>query len=68
MRILIDPLSPKEHDMPADAYAGHAGNNTPEVRNNQENKAPADRTDYNPADYANVPGAAAREAGYPRLS
>ena len=56
--------------MAADAYAGHQGNNTPAVRNNQDNKAPADRAGYNPKDaaYANVPGAAAREAGYPRLS
>lgn len=28
--------------------------------------APADRNDYNPASFANQPGAAARALGYPR--
>ncbi|HET6914997.1 MAG TPA: hypothetical protein VFH56_02795 [Acidimicrobiales bacterium] len=28
--------------------------------------APADRTDYNPANFASQPGAAARALGYPR--
>lgn len=59
--------------MAADAYAGQTGNQngTPTaVRENPDNVAPADRPDYNPKDakYASVPGAAAREAGYPRLS
>ena len=54
--------------MPADAYAGHVGNNTPAIRNNPDNRAPADRADYNPADvaWADQPGAAARAAGWPR--
>lgn len=53
-----------------DAYAGHSGNNTLAVKNNQANKAPADQTGYDPKDakWANVPGAAAREGGFPRLS
>jgi hypothetical protein len=58
--------------MAADAYAGQGnGRVTPTaVRENQDNVAPADRAAYNPKDasYASVPGAAAREAGYPRLS
>lgn len=58
--------------MAADAYAGQGnGRTTPTaVRENQDNVAPADRKDYDPKDakYANVPGAASREAGYPRLS
>lgn len=58
--------------MAADAYAGQGnGRNTPtNVRENQDNVAPADRANFDPKDpqYANVPGAAAREAGYPRLS
>jgi len=53
--------------MAADAYAGHQGNNTPAVRNNPDNRAPADRPDYDPADYADQPGAAARAKGYPRV-
>ena len=52
--------------MAADAYAGHVGNNTAAVRNNQDNKAPADRNDYDPADFSDQPGAAARANGYPR--
>lgn len=54
----------------ADANAGHKGNATPAVMNNQANKAPADQLGYDPKDakWANVPGAAAREGGYPRLS
>jgi hypothetical protein len=36
--------------------------------NNPDNRAPADRADYNPADvaWADQPGAAARAAGWPR--
>ena len=51
-----------------DAYAGQVGSTTD--RNKQSNKAPADQLGYDPKDakWANVPGAAAREAGYPRLS
>jgi hypothetical protein len=58
--------------MAADAYAGQGnGRSTPTaVRENQDNVAPAERANYNPKDaaYANVPGAAARQNGYPRLS
>jgi len=50
--------------MPADAYAGQVGSST--TPGNQDNKAPADRGDYDPTAYANQPGAAARAAGYPR--
>ena len=54
--------------MPADAYAGHVGNNTPAIRNNPDNRAPADRADFDPTDaaWADQPGAAARAAGWPR--
>lgn len=56
--------------MPADAYAGHTGNATPAVLNNPLNKAPADRTDYDPKDaqWDEVPGFAARQNGWPRAS
>lgn len=52
----------------ADAYAGQKG--APAGATNQANKAPADQTGYDPKDakWASIPGAAAREAGYPRLS
>ena len=54
----------------ADANAGHKGNATPEVMTNQDNKAPADQTGYDPkaAKWDDVPGAAARANGYPRSS
>ena len=54
--------------MAADANAGHVGNSGPSVMNNQDNKAPADRNNYNPSSFANQPGAAARANGFPRLS
>lgn len=54
--------------MAADANAGHVGNNAPAVRNNQDNKAPADRTNYDPTAFTAQPGAAARANGFPRLS
>ena len=54
--------------MAADANAGHRGNAGLAVMTNQENKAPADRNDYDPADFTAQPGAAARANGYPRLS
>lgn len=54
--------------MPADANAGHVGNSAPAVMNNQENKCPADRANYDPTAFSGQPGAAARANGYPRLS
>lgn len=54
--------------MAADANAGHKGNATPAVMNNPDNVAPADRPNFDPADFADQPGAAARGNGYPRLS
>lgn len=56
--------------MPADAYAGHRGNADPDVLNNPDNKAPADRADYDPQDeqWDDVPGFAARQNGWPRHS
>ena len=54
--------------MPADVNAGHRGNATPAVMNNQDNKAPADRKVYDPTAFADQPGAAARANGFPRLS
>lgn len=54
--------------MAADANAGHVGNSGLAVMTNQDNKCPADRTNYDPADFTTQPGAAARANGYPRLS
>lgn len=54
--------------MAADANAGHVGNSAPAVMNNPDNKCPADRADFDTADFTNQPGAAARANGYPRLS
>lgn len=48
-----DPLS-------ASAWAAGAGDR------DETDVAPADRAVYNPDDYADQPGAAARGAGYPR--
>lgn len=53
--------------MPADTNAGHVGNSAPAVMNNPDNVAPADRPDYDVADFTSQPGAAARANGYPRL-
>ena len=52
--------------MAADTNAGHKGNATPAVMGNQDNKAPADRKDYDPSDFADQPGAAARANGWPQ--
>lgn len=54
--------------MAADTNAGHVGNSGPAVMGNPDNKAPADRADFDPADFTAQPGAAARANGYPRLS
>lgn len=54
--------------MAADTNAGHLGNSGAAVMNNQDNLAPADRQDYDPANFTGQPGAAARGNGYPRLS
>jgi len=54
--------------MAADTNAGHVGNSDPAVMSNPENKAPADRPNYNPGSFTSQPGAAARGNGYPRLS
>ena len=54
--------------MAADANAGHVGNSGVAVTNNPDNVCPADRADFDPADFTAQPGAAARANGYPRLS
>lgn len=54
--------------MAADANAGHVGNSGVAVMTNEENKAPADRKNYDPTAFAGQPGAAARANGFPRLS
>lgn len=54
--------------MAADTNAGHVGNSGVAVMTNPDNRAPADRPDYDPDDFTNQPGAGARAAGYPRLS
>lgn len=53
-----------------DAYAGHKGNATPAVLNNQANRAPADQVGFDPLDdkWSTFPGAAARQGGHPRAS
>lgn len=53
--------------MAANANAGKFGNSSEAVMINPDNKCPADRADYDPADFAGQPGAAARANGYPRL-
>lgn len=54
--------------MAADPYAGRVGSSTPAIMNNPDNRAPADRPDYNPANFTAQPGAAARANKYPRNS
>lgn len=53
--------------MPADAYEGHAADSTSKaISDNPDNVAPAERYDYDPADFTDQPGAAARANHYPR--
>lgn len=52
--------------MAADAYAGRVGNSAPAVMTNPDNKAPADRPNYDPKAFTAQPGAAARANGFPR--
>lgn len=54
--------------MAADANAGKFGNSSAAVLANPDNKCPAERGDYDPADFTDQPGAAARANGYPRIS
>lgn len=54
--------------MAADANAGHVGNSGSAVMTNPENKAPADRANYDASTYSAQPGAAARANHYPRVS
>lgn len=53
--------------MAAQAYQGHVEySSSKAVGENAEYLAPADRADFDPADYEDQPGAAARRQGYPR--
>lgn len=52
--------------MSADAYAGQQGSTT--TPGNPDNKAPAERAGYDPANFTAQPGAAARANHYPRIS
>lgn len=49
------------------AYTGHASSSTAKLTNDSPTAvAPAERNDYDPADFVAQPGAAARANGYPR--
>lgn len=49
------------------AYQGHWEKSSSKVAGEDpENVAPADRPGYDPADFSDEPGAAARANGYPR--
>lgn len=53
--------------MAATAYEGHAATSASKAASdNPDNVAPADAPGYNPDDFADEPGAAARANDYPR--
>lgn len=50
----------------ATAYAGHADYSASKAAAQTDDAAPADRPDYDPSQYTDQPGAAARANDYPR--